>query len=322
MSITKRTRRLGRGLSSLVGDALDTPASTTTEIPAVRQDKKQTEQKSPTTPDKMLSINVAQVYTNKYQPRSDFEQTSLDELAASIAEHGVLQPIVVRPAGSGRFELIAGERRWRASKAAGLVEIPAIVRETSDTEAAQLALIENIHRDDLNPVERALAFARLRDDFGLTHAQIAKRVGIDRSSVSNLLRILDLEPEALEHVASGSLSLGHAKALLACTAGKTRIALARRAADEAWSVRTLEKEVAGAPKQPKEPSKAQTSGVGGGSAQAANLRRIEASIGEKLGTRARVRTAASGRKGTITLQFYDLDHFDGLMRLLGIHPPD
>ena len=289
-----KTRKLGRGLSSLMTAE---PVEVAVPESAVNR----------THGTLVVQLGIDEIIPNKYQPRISVHPTALAELAASIRQTGVMQPVIVRPADGGGYELVAGERRWRAAMEAGLGTIPAIVRELSDEQSAEWALIENVQREDLNPVERARAFANLSDRFGLTHAQIAERVGIDRTSVTNLLRILDLEPRVLDLVGDGRLSLGHAKALLAFPPGEGRVRVAQAAVRDSWSVRRVEAAARGA------------GGSGGGDRpkRPANLVELERQLGEHLGTKVHIMADRKGEKGRIALEFYSLEHFDGLMAKMG-----
>ncbi|MFO0835185.1 MAG: ParB/RepB/Spo0J family partition protein [Phycisphaerales bacterium] len=251
---------------------------------------------------------------NKYQPRTNFDDAGLAELAESIRRVGVVQPILVRPRAVGGYEIVAGERRWRAAKLAGLLEIPAIVKTLSDAESAEWAVIENVQREDLNAIERGMAMRGLIDRFGLTQAQVAERVGIDRSTVANLIRLVELEPSIRDMIVSGTLSAGHGKALLMAPAGASREALAEKAAKEEWSVRRIERAASGLAegnRQAVKPSKQLSS------AQAAAIADLERRLGEHLGTKVSIHTDTKGEKGRVVLEFYGLDHFDGLMSRLG-----
>ncbi|MFM7050838.1 MAG: ParB/RepB/Spo0J family partition protein, partial [Planctomycetota bacterium] len=196
----------------------------------------------PEDPRRLREIPVEQIVPNRRQPREDFDQDALKALAESIRKAGLMQPIMVRPAAKG-FELVAGERRWRAAKLIGLPTIPALVREIDEQTAAELALIENVQREDLNPMERAYALRRLSTDFSLTHQDIADRVGLDRASVTNLLRLSDLDRPTADLVRSGKLSQGHGKALLAVLDLGLRAELAAKSMAGEWSVRELEHQV-------------------------------------------------------------------------------
>jgi ParB family chromosome partitioning protein len=222
-----------------------------------------------------------------------------------------MQPVVARPSAGGRFELVAGERRLRGARRAGLGSIPVVVRELSDEESAELCLVENVQREDLNPIERANAFAMLARRFSLTHAEIGERVGLERSTVSNFVRLLELDDELRSLVAEGTLTLGHAKALLGAPGGDGRSSLGRRAVAGSWSVRRLERAVAEIAGRGPSPDKDQTA------PQSSNLADLERQLGDHLGTRVRIRADSKGTRGRVEISFYDLDHFDGLMSRLG-----
>lgn len=188
----------------------------------------------------LLQLRLTEIEPNPRQPRGHFDEQALEELAHSLREVGLLQPIVVRPMDGGRYEIIAGERRFRAARLAGLEEIPAVVRATHDGDVLTEALVENIHRADLNPLEEAAAFQQLLDDFGVTHEQLAGKLGKSRPAISNALRLLSLPAAVQEHVANGALSSGHARALLALEDTKTQARVARRVIAEGLSVRATE----------------------------------------------------------------------------------
>ncbi|MFG0285591.1 MAG: ParB/RepB/Spo0J family partition protein [Phycisphaerales bacterium JB039] len=268
---------------------------------------------APASADGLRRIRPGLIDPSPFQPRQRFDEEQLRHLADSIARSGMMQPIVVRPSAGGRFELVAGERRLRAAKLAGLGELPAIVREIDDEGAAELALVENLQREDLNPVERARALRALGDRFNLTHAQIAERIGLERSSVTNLVRLLELESELLEMISHGLLSQGHGKALLGAAPGAPRVKLGARAAREEWSVRRLEQECRdGGGAKPSKPAPAR-----GGPDRPASLADLERQLGEHLGTKVRIAANSKGDRGRLTVEFYSLDHFDGLMEKMG-----
>ncbi|MEO1583455.1 MAG: ParB/RepB/Spo0J family partition protein [Planctomycetota bacterium] len=267
-------------------------------------------------------LPIGSLIPNRFQPRMEFDEAELGKLSASIRAEGVMQPVLVRPASGsgstgGRYELIAGERRWRAAKAAGLEAVPAIVREIGDERSAEWALIENIHRRDLNAMERADAMASLVSRFGLTQAQIAEKLGIERPTVANLIRLTELEPEIRGLIASDRLGAGHGKALLSMPGGDGRVALAGRAIEGGWSVRRLETEAKRAGALGAKGDAAQPS-PGIGSQRSAVVASLERSLGDRLGTRVHIRTNQAGTKGRIEIAFYDLDHFDGLVSALGV----
>lgn len=264
-------------------------------------------------------IPVHTVVPNRYQPRGEIGAESLQELADSIKRSGVMQPIAVRRGADGGFELVAGERRWRAAKLAGLEHIPAVVVELDDRSAAEWAIVENVQREDLNPIDRALAFERLIAEFSATQAEIAERVGISRVAVANTLRLLDLEPAIASMVAAGELSGGHAKALLMAPAGEGRIAAAKKAADAGWSVRATEQWASDAAKRTANATlRGEPAAVlGVTKARAIHVAALEKQLSDHLGTKVRVKTSASGKKGRIVLEFYSLEHFEGLVSRMG-----
>lgn len=261
-------------------------------------------------------IHVEQVYPNRRQPRTDFSEEALQSLAASIKQAGLMQPIVVRSTERG-FELIAGERRWRAAKLLGMVKIPAVVKDIDDQTAAELALIENIQREDLNPMERAVALKRLSNDFNLTHQEIADRVGLDRASVTNLLRLADLDRPTADLVRAGRLSQGHAKALLGVSDIARRAELAAKVLSNDWSVRELERQVQSGQKRPTLANGASVDGGKEPTARDANVADLEKQLADYLGTRVSLQLGRKKGSGRLILDFYTLDQFDGLMQKIG-----
>lgn len=267
----------------------------------------------------VVMVEVGDVGPNRFQPRRVMDEAGVRALAESIRRSGLMQPVVVRPTGGGevRWELVAGERRWRAAIEAGLGAIPAVVRALTDREAAEWALVENIQREDLNPMDRAFAFRALSENFGLTQQEIAERVGVDRSSVANYMRLTELEEEVAGMVSRGELSAGHGKALLGLPRGERRLSLARRVAGRGLPVRAVEKMVV-----------AEAGGAEAVVAEAGETERREAVMADvsarltrALGTRVRVlprRGAAGGGRGRIVIEYYDLDQFDGLVGRLGV----
>jgi ParB family chromosome partitioning protein len=248
--------------------------------------------------DELRELPVESISPNPRQPRRRFDDEALNALAGSLGERGVLQPVLVRPAPDGAYELVAGERRWRAARIAGMRTIPALVRPHDDAASLELALIENMAREDLNPVEEARACAALVEELGLTREQVGTRVGRGRVAVSNLMRLLDLPDEALELLEEGTLSEGHGRALLLAKDHSTRRQLARAAAAEGWSVRTAEDRA----RRSNEEGRAGRGGEKGGSArsrkthpdQEAGAQEIEAALGEALGAEVRAHPRANG----------------------------
>lgn len=324
---TKKTRsKLGRGLSALV----DQSGSSVIQVVAPIVPEQNANIKSnhdleavSGVSEGVLLVDVTRIVPNPHQPRRVFEDQSLEELARSITEHGLMQPIVVRKADQERYEIIAGERRWRATCQTGQTSIRAIVLEVDDAQSAELALIENIQREDLNPIERAHGFAVLAKGFAFTQGQIAERVGINRSTVANILRLIELEDEIQSMIIAGELGGGHGKALLSCKDSEQRLMLARQAVQEGWTVRMLEKiAVSDAASEidqidPNTPAKNELTDDTL-SRMKSVLIDLEKRLGEELSTKVKLKTDQSGTKGSITIEFYDLDHFDGLMNRLGV----
>lgn len=271
----------------------------------------------------LRDIPVGDVTPNPNQPRMHFDEETLAELTASIQQLGVLQPILVRPVGSG-FELIAGERRWRAAGRAGLAMIPAVIRETEDLESVEQALVENLHRQDLTPLEEAAAYQQLIEDFELTHEQLADRVGKSRSAITNMLRLLGLPPAIQHLLADGKLSAGHARALLATPDRSLQETLARQAAAEGWSVRAVEEAVkaGGVVIEVEDDSDGDVPSSapdhdGAGVAPTTRLRppgllELEELLAEHLETRVSVQMGA--KRGRISIDFADLEDLERIYR--------
>ena len=266
-------------------------------------------------------IAVSSIVPNTHQPRAQFDEEPLDALADSIGRVGVLQPILVRQIEPDRFELIAGERRWRAAKRAGLQAIPALVRSAADQESLEEALVENLHREDLNPLEEAAAFLQLQQDFGLTQQAVANRVGRSRAAVTNATRLLQLPGEVQELIASRRLSAGHGRALAGVSDSKQQVSLARQVAGEGWSVRQLEdhlrspavaREVPAA-EPAKRPTESDAKQDGAAAAESALLE-LENLLAEFLSTTVRVEIGE--RKGRLTVEFADLDDLERIYHLV------
>ncbi|EDY87295.1 chromosome partitioning protein [gamma proteobacterium HTCC5015] len=256
--------------------------------------------------DQLKTLPVDKIDRGTYQPRRHFAQEALEELADSIREQGVLQPIVVRPVGA-RYEIIAGERRWRATQLAGLQDIPAVVKRLDDQAAAAAALIENIQRENLNPLEEAHALQRLIDEFELTHSEVSQAVGRARASVTNLLRLLELADEVKSQVDQGLLSMGHARALLSLSSVQQQ-QVAREAVRKKWSVRATEQRV-----------KQLLSGDSGKKEDAGknktdpNIRRLEQDLADTLSASVSLQHQQSG-KGKLTIQYNSLDELEGILK--------
>ena len=281
-----KKRGLGRGLDALLGGSVGSAAE------AVESEGE------------LRSLKVASIQAGKFQPRHIFEDDKLDELAASIKSQGLIQPVVVRVIGKGRYELIAGERRWRAAQLAGLVEMPALVKEVADQAVVAMALIENIQREDLSPLEESQALARLIEEFDLTHQQAADAVGRSRASVSNLLRMLELPDEIRQMLDKGQLDMGHACALLTLSASRA-LALAREAVKNDWSVRQLEAAARDSGKSATGSSKAKTK-------PDPNITALERDLAAKLATRVALAHGRGG-KGKLVIHYHSLDELDGIL---------
>ena len=272
----------------------------------------------------LVEIPVGDLSPNPHQPRLHFDEESLSDLAASIRQIGVLQPLLVRQLPDGAYQLIAGERRWRAAQKAGLATVPAVVKTTDDMSSVEQALVENLHRQDLAPLEEAGAYQQLIDDFSLTHDDVAKRVGKSRSSITNSLRLLALPAAIQAFLADGRLSAGHAKALLGSPDRAFQEQLARRAATEGWSVRAIEEAIrdrggegSTAVVAPGKTDDGSTSGGGGTMSKLppAGLLELESQISEYLSTRVSVKMN-SNKKGSVTIEFAGLDDLERLYYLM------
>lgn len=302
-----RSSGLGKGLSSIIPGA-ELPDADTTQGAVLSE------------------VPVSAVSPNPNQPRVHFDEESLTELSASITEMGVLQPILVRPLPDGAFELIAGERRWRAAQRAGLTTIPAVIRLTDDVSSVEQALVENLHRQDLTALEEAAAFQQLLDEFGLTHDQVATRVGKSRSAITNSIRLLGLPPAVQHLLADGQLSAGHARALLGTPDRSRQEQLAREAAAGGWSVRMVEDAVRadmavidGTGETDADDAPVAEPVDGAGLTPSTRLRppgllELEHLLAEHLDTRVSVQMTA--KKGRVTIEFADLEDLERIYRAM------
>jgi ParB family chromosome partitioning protein len=292
----KQARRLGMGLDALFGPSQDEGPARDGGDPGAGG---------------VAELPIAKIHTNPFQPRTEFDPGDIEALAASIRESGVLQPVVVR-VKDGRHELVAGERRLRAAKAAGLEAVPAIVRELDDAEMLKMALVENIQRQDLNAMEKAVAFRSLMQTFGYTQEKVAKELGMDRTTVANFVRLLELPPEIREAVSKGLLTQGHARALLACGSSAEQAKLLRAIVKEGLSVRETERRIYG--------SRPKKEGAGGAGAAAKAtpplIRDLEEKFAGLLGTKVTIRPGRKG--GKIVIEYYSNDHLGGLLDHFGI----
>ncbi|HLT64140.1 MAG TPA: ParB/RepB/Spo0J family partition protein [Pseudohongiella sp.] len=292
-------KKLGRGLDKLLGGAAvktQAPAPVAVDAPA----KSATE----LTDNELRHLPVDLIQRGKYQPRTDMHEEALQELAESIKAQGVMQPIVVRPIAGGRFEIIAGERRWRATQLAGLDTIPTVVRLVGDEAAIAMALIENIQRENLNPIEEAMALKRLQEEFSLTQQEVAEAVGKSRTTVTNLLRLMSLNPDVRLLLEHGDIEMGHARALLGLSAEQQSEA-ARTVAGKGLSVRQTESLVRrlleqgqNGKKEDKRPDP--------------DISRLQETLSEKLGTSVEIHHSSKG-SGKVTLKYNSLDELDGIL---------
>jgi ParB family chromosome partitioning protein len=290
MEIDNSRKALGRGLGALIPGAAS-PVQTAAQARGLQE------------------LSVSDIHANKYQPRKTFDEEALEELTASIREKGILQPVVVRKAGPDKFELIAGERRWRAAKKAGLTTIPALVKDVSDLESLELALIENIQRRDLNPIEEAQSYASLVGEFKLTQEDLAKRVGRERSTVANMLRLLKLPDAIQKDLAGGVLSMGHARALLALSDHASQMQVRAEVIAKQLSVRATEALVARwrpiAGKKKAESSKP---------AMDIEMKKATEDLKRRIG--AKVGFKGSSRRGKIEIEYGSLDELNRILAVL------
>lgn len=255
-----------------------------------------------------VKLNLMDIEPNKEQARKQFDEAALSELADSIAQHGVLQPLLVRPMIGGGYQLVAGERRWRASRIAGLTQVPVVIKELNDTEAAVISLIENLQREDLNPVEEAFGFASLMKDFNLTQEEAAQKVGKSRPAVANALRLLKLPEAVLNMIREDKLSAGHARALAALNDDKLIISTAEFIVEKSLSVRAAEKLVKSLTAEKKEKKKTASRNT--------FFDEVELSLNNSLGRKAKVITKNGKESGTLEIAFYDKDDLARIASIL------
>ena len=305
-----KPKHLGRGLESLMGSIINI-GQELSSTPAA-------ENKHNLPVDKNLQnsraeISVGEIVPNPFQPRQTWNDDQLRDLSNSIRENGIIQPIIVRQKGINKYEIIAGERRFRAAQLAGLDKVPAMVRETTDTEMLSLALIENIHRADLNPMERAGAYQKFLETFSLTQEQAAQKLGEDRSVIANHIRLLSLPNEIKQMLTDGSLSMGHARAILALPTEDLKKKLANRALAGRLSVREVERLVRIALTQ--KDSAAAKAVI----EKPAHIKDLESKIRGRLGTNVKIIAGKKGSRGKIIIEYYSLDEFDSIAEKLGVN---
>ena len=282
--MTARHKGLGRGLDALLGGTTRSHEE-----------------------DTLAQLPVASLRPGKYQPRTRMDEASLAELAESIRARGVIQPIVVRPVGDSQYEILAGERRWRAARIANLERIPAVIREVPDEVALGIGLIENIQREDLNPIEEAAGLKRLIEEFSLTHEEVARAIGRSRAGVTNLLRLLELAPAVQALLQEGAIDMGHARALLALSKAR-QVELAHQVVEKGLSVRDTERRVQEASHAPKAVQRAALR-------LDADSRRLQEELSESLGAQVRLKPRRGGR-GSLLIDYASLDQLQGLIKKL------
>jgi ParB family transcriptional regulator, chromosome partitioning protein len=292
-----KKRALGRGLDALLG---------ATRLPAVSLDPAGPDTVVPQTGERIARLPLEQIQRGRYQPRRDFDPDLLRELADSIAVQGVIQPIVVRQLESDRYEIIAGERRWRASQQAGIADIPVVIREVDEPTAVAIGLIENIQRADLNPLEEAGALERLLGEFQLTHQQIAEAVGKSRTTVTNLLRLLELNADVKTYVDHAQLEMGHARALLGLK-GPAQSAAAKQVVAGGLSVRETERLVRRLQQADESPPEATPK-----QEPDPNVRRLQDDLADRLGARVQIQQGARGT-GKLVIAYNSLEELDGIL---------
>ncbi len=284
--------KLGRGLESLLGEAIGIESG-----------------------EKIIRINISETQPNEAQPRKYFGQNQMKSLVSSIQEHGVLQPIIVRSTNKG-YKIIAGERRWRAAKQLGLKEIPAIVKKADSLKTIELALVENIQREDLNPIEKAHAFSELKSGFGLTQEQIAKRVGQDRSTIANIIRLLDLPEEIQDFVSRGTISMGHARSLLSLKNPKKQKALGKAIVNDGLSVREVELIVSGKKSFPSFVKTSKVIKISPNLKKSPQIIDLEDGLRRIVGTKVSIKE--KNGKGKIIIEFSNITQFENIVNKLKI----
>ena len=303
MAAKTKAKGLGKGLEALFGDAEVAPAEN--KPAAGKKQTVETTAESPSEESGVLYVSIDDIRPNAAQPRKNFDEEKLEELAASIERHGVIQPLVLRRLGKG-FELVAGERRWRAARTAGLKEVPCIVKDLTDEENMLLAIIENMQREDLNPIEEAEGLKKMIETYGLTQEQVSYSIGKSRPYITNSLRLLKLPGRVQELTAEGKITTGHARALASVKSQQKQIDLAVRAAKEGLSVRQIEKLA----KEAKEPAAKPVRKK----PKSADEKRVEEDLRKALGTK--VSLNRKGKKGKIEIEFYSSEELERLIELL------
>ena len=303
-------------VSAAIANPTSVPISDSRVNPVINQKSKDLEAPSVVFGKGVDQIEVSKIKPNPRQPRTDFKAIDLESLAASIKSNGLIQPIIVRPLDGfvGQYEIVAGERRWRAFKMLGKSTISAIVIQASDESSGVSALIENVHRTDLNPMDRANAILKLSEEFSLTHDKLAEKLSLDRSTITNLLRLAELDSVTAGMVRQGLISQGHAKALLGVLDIKTRTTLAESTVRGEWSVRTLEGEV----QRLSSDAKGRVPRGTLPARRQANVKDLETRLSQLLGTRVSIQLGRKPNTGKVSMEFFSLDQFEGMLAKLGL----
>lgn len=295
-------RGLGKGIGALFGNDIEETDIVAQDIHQINENDKE----------KVTSLKLAQIEPNKEQPRKNFDEEKLQQLADSIKQHGVIQPIIVKDLNNGYYQIVAGERRWRASRIAGITEIPAIIRTYDELATMQIALIENLQREDLNPIEEALSYKALLDDFALTQEKVSEQVGKSRSAIANTIRLLSLPKQVQKLLEEGAISGGHARAILSVTSEEGKLQLAEKIIENELNVRQAEQlaKALNAQKQEKEPAQPQTSAFD------LQLQGIQKRMSDLLGTKVKILNGA--KKGKIEIEYYSANDLERVLKLLNI----
>lgn len=295
-------RGLGKGIGALFGNDIEETDIVAQDIHQINENDKE----------KVTSLKLAQIEPNKEQPRKNFDEEKLQQLADSIKQHGVIQPIIVKDLNNGYYQIVAGERRWRASRIAGITEIPAIIRTYDELATMQIALIENLQREDLNPIEEALSYKALLDDFALTQEKVSEQVGKSRSAIANTIRLLSLPKQIQKLLEEGAISGGHARAILSVTSEEGKLQLAEKIIENGLNVRQAEQlaKALNAQKQEKEPTQPQTSAFD------LQLQGIQKRMSDLLGTKVKILNGA--KKGKIEIEYYSANDLERVLKLLNI----
>lgn len=295
-------RGLGKGIGALFGNDIEETDIVAQDIHQINKNDKE----------KVTSLKLAQIEPNKEQPRKNFDEEKLQQLADSIKQHGVIQPIIVKDLNNGYYQIVAGERRWRASRIAGITEIPAIIRTYDELATMQIALIENLQREDLNPIEEALSYKALLDDFALTQEKVSEQVGKSRSAIANTIRLLSLPKQVQKMLEEGAISGGHARAILSVTSEEGKLQLAEKIIENELNVRQAEQlaKALNAQKPEKEPTQPQTSAFD------LQLQGIQKRMSDLLGTKVKILNGA--KKGKIEIEYYSANDLERVLKLLNI----